>query len=384
MKFHLSLRWKLTLMTAFMVITACLAISFFISRSAILYMDEIGNSAIAILPNTNISTGSSDEIQVDLNPKAILSDTVKNTQLEFWIKSLSITLVITLVFSLLMYFIVGFTLRPLGELTSQIEDIQTKNLNEPILSRSKSTEIERLTLAFNRLLKRLEETFTAQRQFSANAAHELRTPLAVMRTKFEVFDKNNTPNVEDYKETISMAKTQTDRLSHVIDILLEMTELQSAPKGDKISLAEITEEVICDLVSIAEKKNITLVQSEGESRLIGSDTLIYRAIYNLVENAIKYNKDYGNVTVSISEDRDFAKAIISDTGSGIDKDDWDKIFEPFFRVDKSRSRAMGGAGLGLALVKEIAARHGGWVRIVESSEKGSKIEFSLSKNGNIK
>ena len=384
MKFHLSLRWKLTLMTAFMVITACLAISFFISRSAILYMDEIGNSAIAILPNTNISTGSSDEIQVDLNPKAILSDTVKNTQLEFWIKSLSITLVITLVFSLLMYFIVGFTLRPLGELTSQIEDIQTKNLNEPILSRSKSTEIERLTLAFNRLLKRLEETFTAQRQFSANAAHELRTPLAVMRTKFEVFDKNNTPNVEDYKETISMAKTQTDRLSHVIDILLEMTELQSAPKGDKISLAEITEEVICDLLSIAEKKNITLVQSEGESRLIGSDTLIYRAIYNLVENAIKYNKDYGNVTVSISEDRDFAKAIISDTGSGIDKDDWDKIFEPFFRVDKSRSRAMGGAGLGLALVKEIAARHGGWVRIVESSEKGSKIELSLSKNGNIK
>ena len=384
MKFHLSLRWKLTLMTAFMVITACLAISFFISRSAILYMDEIGNSAIAILPNTNISTGSSDEIQVDLNPKAILSDTVKNTQLEFWIKSLSITLVITLVFSLLMYFIVGFTLRPLGELTSQIEDIQTKNLNEPILSRSKSTEIERLTLAFNRLLKRLEETFTAQRQFSANAAHELRTPLAVMRTKFEVFDKNNTPNVEDYKETINMAKTQTDRLSHVIDILLEMTELQSTPKGDKISLAEITEEVICDLVSIAEKKNITLVQSEGESRLIGSDTLIYRAIYNLVENAIKYNKDYGNVTVSISEDRDFAKAIISDTGSGIDKDDWDKIFEPFFRVDKSRSRAMGGAGLGLALVKEIAARHGGGVRIVESSEKGSKIELSLSKNGNIK
>ena len=170
----------------------------------------------------------------------------------------------------------------------------------------------------------------------------------------------------------------------MIDILLEMTELQSAPKGDKISLAEITEEVICDLVSIAEKKNITLVQSEGESRLIGSDTLIYRAIYNLVENAIKYNKDYGNVTVSISEDRDFAKAIISDTGSGIDKDDWDKIFEPFFRVDKSRSRAMGGAGLGLALVKEIAARHGGWVRIVESSEKGSKIELSLSKNGNIK
>ena len=382
MKKHLSLRWKLTLMTAFMVITACLAISFFISRSAILYMDEIGNSAIAILPNTDIPTTNSDEIKVVLNPKSVVADTVKNTQIEFWIKSLAITLIITLTVSFLMYLIVGYALYPLRELTLQIEDIQAKNLKKPILSKSNSTEIERLTLAFNRLLLRLEETFATQRQFSANAAHELRTPLAVMSTKFEVFEKNKNPDEADYKEAIGMARSQTDRLSHVIDILLEMTELQSAPKSDSISLSEITEEVICDLVAVAEKKNISLVQDDGEARLTGSDTLVYRAIYNLIENAIKYNKNDGKVSIAITEDEDFAKVIITDTGSGIAKEDWDKIFEPFFRVDKSRSRSMGGAGLGLALVKEIAVRHGGDVKVIESSNKGSSIELSLSKNNN--
>lgn len=382
MKKHLSLRWKLTLMTAFMVVTACLAISFFISRSAILYMDEIGNSAIAILPNTDIPTTTTDELQVVLNPKSVVADTVKNTQIEFWIKSLAITLIITLTVSFLMYLIVGYALYPLRELTSQIEDIQAKNLKEPILSKSNSTEIERLTLAFNRLLLRLEETFATQRQFSANAAHELRTPLAVMSTKFEVFEKNKNPDEADYKEAIGMARSQTDRLSHVIDILLEMTELQSAPKSDSISLSEITEEVICDLVAVAEKKSISLVQDDGEARLTGSDTLVYRAIYNLIENAIKYNKEGGKVSVAITEDESFAKVIITDTGSGIAKEDWDRIFEPFFRVDKSRSRSMGGAGLGLALVKEIAVRHGGDVNVIESSNKGSSIELSLSKNNN--
>ena len=382
MKKHLSLRWKLTLMTAFMVITACLAISFFISRSAILYMDEIGNSAIAILPNTDIPTTTTDEIQVVLNPKSVVADTVKNTQIEFWIKSLAITLIITLTVSFLMYLIVGYALYPLRELTLKIEDIQAKNLKEPILSKSNSTEIERLTLAFNRLLLRLEETFATQRQFSANAAHELRTPLAVMSTKFEVFEKNKNPHEADYKEAIGMARSQTDRLSHVIDILLEMTELQSAPKSDSISLSEITEEVICDLVAVAEKKSISLVQDDGEARLTGSDTLVYRAIYNLIENAIKYNKEGGKVSVAITEDESFAKVIITDTGSGIAKEDWDRIFEPFFRVDKSRSRSMGGAGLGLALVKEIAVRHGGDVKVIESSNKGSSIELSLSKNNN--
>ena len=304
---------------------------------------------------------------------------VKSTQIEFWAKSLLITLIITLIGSSLMYFIVGYALRPLRNFTKQIEDIQAKNLQLSVLPQSKSVEIVRLTSAFNRLLKRLGDTFLAQRQFSASAAHELRTPLAVMRTRFEVFDKNKAPDITEYKETISMARTQIDRLSHVIDLLLEMTELQSAEKSDDISLAELVEEVICDLTEVSEKKSVSLIQKPGNAIVTGSDTLIYRAIYNLVENAIKYNKEGGEVSVSIEDDEQFSKVIISDTGPGIVKEDWEKIFEPFFRVDKSRSRMMGGAGLGLALVKEIAVQHGGDVRVADSTDNGTTIELSLYK-----
>ena len=367
-------------MTAFMFIIACLSISYFISNSASLYMNEIGASAIAILPGGNFSEGDTGDLEVHLDPKAILSDMVKSTQIEFWAKSLLITLIITLIGSSLMYFIVGYALRPLRRFTKQIEDIQAKNLQMSVLPQSKSAEIVRLTSAFNRLLKRLGDTFFAQRQFSASAAHELRTPLAVMRTRFEVFDKNKNPDILEYKETIDMARTQIDRLSHVIDILLEMTELQSAEKSDSISLSELVEEVICDLVAVGEKKSVSLIQETGNAEITGSDTLVYRAIYNLIENAIKYNKDGGTVSVSIEEHDEFAKVIVSDTGPGIAKEDWDKIFEPFFRVDKSRSRSMGGAGLGLALVKEIAIQHDGDVKVIESSENGTKIELSLHKN----
>lgn len=379
MKKGLSLRWKLTLMTAFMVVVACLSISFFISNSASLYMNEIGASAIAILPGGNFSENNAGDLEVHLDPKAIVSDMVKSTQIEFWAKSLLITLIITLIGSSLMYFIVGYALRPLRNFTKQIEDIQAKNLQLSVLPQSKSVEIVRLTSAFNRLLKRLGDTFLAQRQFSASAAHELRTPLAVMRTRFEVFDKNKAPDITEYKETISMARTQIDRLSHVIDLLLEMTELQSAEKSDDISLAELVEEVICDLTEVSEKKSVSLIQKPGNAIVTGSDTLIYRAIYNLVENAIKYNKEGGEVSVSIEDDEQFSKVIISDTGPGIVKEDWEKIFEPFFRVDKSRSRMMGGAGLGLALVKEIAVQHGGDVRVADSSDNGTTIELSLYK-----
>ena len=379
MKKGLSLRWKLTLMTAFMVVVACLSISFFISNSASLYMNEIGASAIAILPGGNFSENNAGDLEVHLDPKAIVSDMVKSTQIEFWAKSLLITLIITLIGSSLMYFIVGYALRPLRNFTKQIEDIQAKNLQLSVLPQSKSVEIVRLTSAFNRLLKRLGDTFLAQRQFSASAAHELRTPLAVMRTRFEVFDKNKAPDITEYKETISMARTQIDRLSHVIDLLLEMTELQSAEKSDDISLAELVEEVICDLTEVSEKKSVSLIQKPGNAIVTGSDTLIYRAIYNLVENAIKYNKEGGEVSVSIEDDEQFSKVIISDTGPGIVKEDWEKIFEPFFRVDKSRSRMMGGAGLGLALVKEIAVQHGGDVIVADSTDNGTTIELSLYK-----
>lgn len=377
MKKRLSLQWKLTLMTAFLVIVACLTLSYFISRSAVLYMDDIEDSVIAIFPKELFSEDSSVNVELYIDTTANLSDMVKNTQVEFWGKSLLITSIITLISSTLIYFIVGYALRPLKKLGRQIQDIQAKNMQQPIALESNSIEILRLTDAFNGMLKRLNNAFSAQRQFSANAAHELRTPLAVMQTKVEVFEKNKNPGNDDYQEAIDMVKTQTDRLSHVIDILLEMTELQSAKRSDHISLAELTEEVICDLVAVGDKKGISLTQKPGDAQIMGSDMLIYRAIYNLIENAIKYNHQGGEVSVEIKENDEYARVIVSDTGSGIDKNDWEQIFEPFFRVDKSRSRAMGGAGLGLALVREIARQHGGDVCVLQSSAQGTQIELSL-------
>lgn len=377
MKKRLSLQWKLTLMTAFLVIVACLTLSYFISRSAVLYMDDIEDSVIAIFPKELFSEDSLVNVELYIDTTANLSDMVKNTQVEFWGKSLLITSIITLISSTLIYFIVGYALRPLKKLGRQIQDIQAKNMQQPIALESNSIEILRLTDAFNGMLKRLNNAFSAQRQFSANAAHELRTPLAVMQTKVEVFEKNKNPGNDDYQEAIDMVKIQTDRLSHVIDILLEMTELQSAKRSDHISLAELTEEVICDLVAVGDKKGISLTQKPGDAQIMGSDMLIYRAIYNLIENAIKYNHQGGEVSVEIKENDEYARVIVSDTGSGIDKNDWEQIFEPFFRVDKSRSRAMGGAGLGLALVREIARQHGGDVCVLQSSAQGTQIELSL-------
>lgn len=377
MKKRLSLQWKLTLMTAFLVIVACLTLSYFISRSAVLYMDDIEDSVIAIFPKELFSEDSSVNVELYIDTTANLSDMVKNTQVEFWGKSLLITSIITLISSTLIYFIVGYALRPLKKLGRQIQDIQAKNMQQPIALESNSIEILRLTDAFNGMLKRLNNAFSAQRQFSANAAHELRTPLAVMQTKVEVFEKNKNPGNDDYQEAIDMVKTQTDRLSHVIDILLEMTELQSAKRSDHISLAELTEEVICDLVAVGDKKGISLTQKPGDAQIMGGDMLIYRAIYNLIENAIKYNHQGGEVSVEIKENDEYARVIVSDTGPGIDKNDWEQIFEPFFRVDKSRSRAMGGAGLGLALVREIARQHGGDVCVLQSSAQGTQIELSL-------
>lgn len=372
-----SLQWKLTVITAIIVILSCLAISYAISKSAISSMSKIENSAVAILPTSPATDTTGEVVQLQISTKDVISDMAKGIQSDFWKSSLLITIIITVASSSMMYFFIGYALKPLQNLGEQIEDIQAKNLKHLVVSDQSSIEIEQLTNAFNEMLERLSNTFAAQRQFSANAAHELRTPLAVMRTKLEVFEKNNNPSAAEYQETVHMIRMQTSRLSHVIDILLEMTDLQSAQKQDRISLADMAEEVICDLTAVADKKEITITQNPGTAEIIGNDTLIYRAIYNLVENAIKYNHTGGNVTVSIKEDGEFATVIISDNGPGIQQEDWQHIFEPFFRVDKSRSRDMGGAGLGLALVKEIARQHGGDVYVVQSSKNGTEIALKL-------
>ena len=372
-----SLQWKLTVITAIIVILSCLAISYAISKSAISSMSKIEDSAVAILPTSPATDTTGEVVKLQISTKDVISDMAKGIQSDFWKSSLLITIIITVASSSMMYFFIGYALKPLQNLGEQIEDIQAKNLKHLVVSDQSSIEIEQLTNAFNEMLERLSNTFAAQRQFSANAAHELRTPLAVMRTKLEVFEKNNNPSAAEYQETVHMIRMQTSRLSHVIDILLEMTDLQSAQKQDHISLADMAEEVVCDLTAVADKKEITITQNPGTAEIIGNDTLIYRAIYNLVENAIKYNHTGGNVTVSIKEENEFATVNVRDNGPGIQQEDWQHIFEPFFRVDKSRSRDMGGAGLGLALVKEIARQHGGDVYVVQSSKNGTEIALKL-------
>ncbi len=377
MKKTKSLQLKLTLATAFLIIISCLTISYSISSFAIVYMSEIEDSAIAILPNDTLATDSEDSFEVALDPKVALSDMFKDTRDEFWAKSLLITLIITIISSLTMYLVIGHALRPLQNLGKQMGEIQIKNLQTPIVSGNADNEIAQLTNAFNKMLSRLGTNFAEQKQFSANAAHELRTPLAVIRTRLEVLGKSNTVEIEEYKDTIAMITTQIDRLSHVINVLLEMTELKSAEKTDHISLADMVEEILYDLAAIAESCGITVVQTAGNVEIIGNDTLIYRAIYNLIENAIKYNRDGGKVIIAIEAQENLAVVRISDTGSGIEKSEWEHIFEPFFRIDKSRSRSMGGAGLGLALVREIAKEHSGNAKVVKSSTEGTTIELSL-------
>lgn len=374
-----SLQWKLTVITAFIVVVSCLSISYFISKSAMLFFVEIEDSAITLLPEEKFAgpDGDSSQFELELDPKIAFSDVVQNTTMAFWTKSLLITLLITLLSSSLMYIIMGKALKPLQQLSQQVEEIRAKNLQSPVVLSKGSIEIERLASAFNEMLSRLDNAFSAQKQFSANAAHELRTPLAVMRTRLEVLEKSDHLERVECRETLTMLRAQIDRLSHVIDLLLEMTELQSAEKNDRIQLAEIVEEVLCDLDAVAEKKQVQLEQKAGEAVVSGNDMLIYRAIYNLIENAIKYNRQAGQVTIAISQQGEFASVQVADSGKGIQPEDWEHIFEPFYRVDKSRSRSLGGAGLGLALVKEIANWHDGNVRVLASSNAGSLIELRL-------
>ncbi|MBS6064070.1 MAG: ATP-binding protein [Peptostreptococcaceae bacterium] len=380
MKKTLSLQWKLTLTTALLVIIVCLTLSYSISKTAILYMDEIENSVIAVFPKEIFKNNSSENIELNIDPSENISEKIKDTQSGFWGKSLLITAIITCISSIIVYFLVGYFLKPLKKFNEQLQNIQVKNLQEPIPLTSNSVEIVKITYAFNEMLKRINDAFSAQKQFSANAAHELRTPIAVMQTQIEVLKKNDNSDISDYKDVTNMVATQTERLSQVIDILLEMTQLQTAEKRDMISLYELIEEVICDLSAVAEQKNVEIIQKSGDTKLLGNEMLIYRAIYNLIENAIKYNIEGGNVSVEIEEDEKYAKVIVIDTGKGIDKNNWKQIFEPFFRVDKSRSRSMGGAGLGLALVKEIALIHAGDVCVVNSNNNGTKIELKLFKH----
>jgi len=370
----LSLQWRLTLLTAALVAATCLLLNLFISYSAIMQMDEIENYIIEISPSEE------DTLKIDMDGFTFSTDfTLQLQQAKdtFRLQSIVATFVVILISSGLTYILTGRALSPLRQLSSHMEQIQAKNLSEPLEIPDTEDEITRLTRSFNEMLMRLNQAFMTQRQFSANAAHELRTPLAVMQTNLDVLKKREKPTSIEYEETFQRISEQTDRLSHLVNVLLEMTELQTIERTDKISLSALIEEVICDLTQVAENKEVTLIQEDGEVIVVGNDTLLYRAVYNLVENAIKYNRKGGSVTVKAHEENHMAVLSVSDTGIGISEENWKKIFEPFIRVDKSRSRAMGGAGLGLALVQDIANQHGGNVRIIKSSEHGTEFLLTL-------
>lgn len=403
----LSLQWRLTLIITLLVTITCVLMYFFISHSAVTGIENLENYMIQIDPE---SVSASTPITFSVDPATLfpdLSDQVQNTKDLFRTRSIIVTVIIILLSSICTYFISRRALAPLRKLSTKVNQIQAQNLSELLEVPDTHDGISRLTVAFNNMLSRLDEAFTAQKQFSANAAHELRTPLAVMQTNLEVFARKPSPAPEEYRSLFSMIQEQTGRLSHLAGVLLDMTGIQTVERSDNISLAALTDEVFCDLASVAEDKQIKLVQNEGDCMVTGSYLLLYRAVYNLVENAIKYNKSDGSVTVSIHSEKlspytqkrsipsqsthtasspthngkaETAIIEVTDTGIGISPENQEKIFSPFFRVDKSRSRAMGGAGLGLALVSEIARQHNGEVKVLQSSEKGTTMALVLPFN----
>ena len=394
-RFHTSLQLKLTLLLSLLMIISCVLMYFFISHSAVSGMDGLQNYMIKVDPQDGDSP-----ITFNVDPKALFpqfEQEIQETKEAFLLRSVIATTIIILLSSVCTYFLTKKALTPLQKLTSEVSQIQAQNLSTQLAVPNSKDEIAQLTRSFNEMLTRLDNAFSTQKQFSANAAHELRTPLAVLQTNLEVFEKKQEPEMIEYRQLFTMIKEQTARLSQLVGTLLDMTNLKSVPRTDHVSLEELVDEVFCDLDPVAEKAGISIHFDDSSSQdlhtdvhtpdasalnnnirnITGSYVLLYRAVYNLVENAIKYNRPNGSVTVSVKEKNGQAMILVKDTGIGISPENQKKIFDPFFRVDKSRSRAMGGAGLGLALVDSIAREHGGSVKVLESNEKGSIIALML-------
>ena len=394
-RFHTSLQLKLTLLLSLLMIVSCVLMYFFISHSAVSGMDGLQNYMIKVDPQDGDSP-----ITFNVDPKALFpqfEQEIQETKEDFLLRSVIATTIIILLSSVCTYFLTKKTLTPLQKLTSEVSQIQAQNLSTQLAVPNSKDEIAQLTSSFNEMLTRLDNAFSTQKQFSANAAHELRTPLAVLQTNLEVFEKKQELEMVEYRQLFTMIKEQTARLSQLVGTLLDMTNLKSVPRTDHVSLEELVDEVFCDLDPVAEKAGISIHFDDSSSQdlytdvhtpdastlnnnilnITGSYVLLYRAVYNLVENAIKYNRPNGSVTVSVREQNGQAMILVKDTGIGISPENQKKIFDPFFRVDKSRSRAMGGAGLGLALVDSIAKEHGGTVNVLESSETGSTIALML-------
>lgn len=381
---RMSLQWRLTCITTLCIAIICGCLTMFVYKNGVHYIDSLQD---AVESQGDEKGNKSDEIYISIPDDKWdefadeFSVQVYNNKADYKRNSLIITVLLALLGGAVTYFISGHALRPIKEFSDKIEEVQAQNLSDSRIEENNVNELNQLGISYNKMLERLSEAFEIQRQFTANAAHELRTPLALMQVQLDLYNSASHPgNDADTLQTIKMVTEQNDKLNRMVKTLLDMSELQTVGRDDKIILDAIVEEVLADLEPLAVEKNIKLIGKCENATMIGSDILIYRLVYNLVENAIKYNHPLGQVTVTAYQRNKHVYLSVEDTGSGIPKELRERVFEPFFRVDKSRSRELGGVGLGLAFVREIVRVHDGSICIKSGKTGGTIFEVTFAQH----
>ena len=375
----MSLQWRLTIITTLLIAMICGSLTIFIYKNGVYYIDSLQNTVDAKSEDNNEK--NPDEIYISIpdeewnNFAKNFSIQVYNNKADYKKSSLLFSTLLSLLGGVITFFISGHALKPLCDFSKKIEEVQAQNLSDSRIEENKFSELNQLSVSYNKMLERLSEAFKLQRQFTANAAHELRTPLAVMQLQIDLYNSSKHPNNDtSAQQTISMITEQTERLSKMVRTLLDMSELQTIARDEEIAISALVEEVLADLEPLAQEKGINLIEKCDNVLLMGSDILIYRLVYNLVENAIKYNFSGGTVTVNATQQNSQLHLTVEDTGNGIPEELKERIFEPFFRLDKSRSRELGGVGLGLALVREIVRVHNGSILVKNNANSGTTFE----------
>ena len=375
---RMSLQWRLTCITTLCIAIICGCLTMFIYKNGVYYMDSLQE---AVNAREDDNEGDSDEIYISIPEDKWdefandFSVQVYNNKADYKRNSLIISALLALLGGVATYFISGHALRPINEFSDKIEEVQAQNLADSQIEENKIKELNQLSVSYNKMLERLQDAFEVQRQFTANAAHELRTPLSLMQVQLDLYHSTQHPGSDaDTLQMIKMVTEQNDRLSKMVKTLLDMSELQTVGRDEQIIMDDLVDEVLEDLEPLAQEKNIKLIGKCKDITMVGSDILIYRLVYNLVENAIKYNHSGGQVTVTAYKEQKHIYLSVADTGSGIPKELRERVFEPFFRVDKSRSRKLGGVGLGLALVHEIVRVHDGSITVKSNPSGGTILE----------
>lgn len=375
----MSLQWRLTIITTLLIAMICGSLTIFIYKNGVYYIDSLQNTVDAKSEDNNEK--NPDEIYISIpdeewnNFAKNFSIQVYNNKADYKKSSLLFSTLLSLLGGVITFFISGHALKPLCDFSKKIEEVQAQNLSDSRIEENKFSELNQLSVSYNKMLERLSEAFKLQRQFTANAAHELRTPLAVMQLQIDLYNSSKHPNNDtSAQQTISMITEQTERLSKMVRTLLDLSELQTIARDEEIAISALVEEVLADLEPLAQEKGINLIEKCDNVLLMGSDILIYRLVYNLVENAIKYNFSGGTVTVNATQQNSQLHLTVEDTGNGIPEELKERIFEPFFRLDKSRSRELGGVGLGLALVREIVRVHNGSILVKNNANSGTTFE----------